>query len=102
MCDPGAPDLVFAGQASDVGTGAADPPALDDGSPPPRLRQMPSQQLAAKSAAEDQHFHPFWFSHELPPYWTLVLLKLTVRHLLVQRPHTLALGRCPPAGTLVR
>ena len=43
MRDPGAPNLVLARQASDVGTGTADPPALDDGGPPPRLRQMPSQ-----------------------------------------------------------
>ena len=54
MRDPRAPNLILAGQASNVGTGAPDPPALDDGSPPPRSRQMPSQQLAAKSAAEDQ------------------------------------------------
>jgi hypothetical protein len=43
MRDPGAPNLVLARQASDVGTGTADPPTLDDGGPPPRLREMPSQ-----------------------------------------------------------
>src|SRR5262245_11578185 len=43
MRDPRAPNLVLAGQAGDVGAGAADPPALDDGSPPPRLRHVPSQ-----------------------------------------------------------
>src|SRR5215472_11201895 len=59
MCDPGAPNLVLARQASDVRTRTADPPALDDGSPTPRLRQMPGQQLAAKSTAQDQDFNPF-------------------------------------------
>ena len=43
MRDPGAPNLILAGQAGDVGTGAADPPALDDGGPSPRSRHMPSQ-----------------------------------------------------------
>src|SRR5262245_7138139 len=37
MRDPRAPNLVLAGQAGDVGAGAADPPALDDGSPPPPI-----------------------------------------------------------------
>ena len=58
MRDPRAPNLVLAGQAGDVGAGAADPPALDDGSPSPRSRHMPSQQLAALSAAKDQDFKP--------------------------------------------
>jgi hypothetical protein len=31
----GAPDLVLARQARDVGTGAADPPPLHNGGPPP-------------------------------------------------------------------
>jgi hypothetical protein len=43
MRDPRAPDLILAGQAGDVGTGPADPPALDDGSPPPRSGHVPSQ-----------------------------------------------------------
>jgi hypothetical protein len=43
MCDPRAPNLILAGQAGDVGTGAPDPPALYNGSPPPRSRHMPSQ-----------------------------------------------------------
>ena len=51
--DPRAPNLILAGQACDVGAGAADPSALDNGSPPSRPRQMPSQQLAAKPTAED-------------------------------------------------
>src|SRR5262249_26377313 len=67
MRDPRAPNLVLAGQAGDVGAGAADPPALDDGSPPPRLRHVPSQQLAALSAAKDQHVKLFRSRHDLPP-----------------------------------
>jgi len=43
MCDFRAPNLIFAGQAGDVGTGAPNPPALYDGSPSPRARHMPSQ-----------------------------------------------------------
>jgi hypothetical protein len=43
MRDPRAPNLILAGQAGDVGTGAPDPPALYDGSPSPRSRHMPSQ-----------------------------------------------------------
>ena len=43
MRDLRAPDLVLAGHAGDVGTGAADPPALHDGSPSARSRQMPGQ-----------------------------------------------------------
>src|SRR5258707_5761343 len=43
MCDPRAPNLILAGQAGDVGAGAPNPPALHDGSPPPRSRHMPSQ-----------------------------------------------------------
>src|SRR5215471_14971407 len=67
MRDPRAPNLVLAGQAGDVRAGAADPTALDDGSPPPRLRHVPSQQLAALSAAKDQHVKLFRSRHELPP-----------------------------------
>ncbi len=71
MRDPGAPNLILARKAGDVGTGAADPPALDDDGPPPRSGQMPSEQLPAKSAAQDQNFNLFWLGHDLPPY-TLV------------------------------
>src|SRR5271155_6107524 len=67
MRDPSAPNLILAGQAGDVGTGAADPPALDDGSPPPRLRQMPSEQFPAKSAAKDQSFNRFRLRHRHLP-----------------------------------
>src|ERR687887_192892 len=67
MCDPRAPNLVLAGQAGDIGTGAPDPPALHDGSPSPRPRHMPSHLLAALSTAKDQDFEAFWLGHELPP-----------------------------------
>src|SRR5262249_3270946 len=67
MRDPRAPNLVLAGQAGDVGAGAADPPALDDGSPPPRLRHVPTQKLPALSAAKDQTVKLFRSRHELPP-----------------------------------
>jgi hypothetical protein len=54
MRDPRAPNLVLRGQAGDVGAGAADPATLDHGSPPSRLRHVPSQQLAALSASKDE------------------------------------------------
>src|SRR5262249_35558224 len=47
MRDPGAPNFVFAGEAGDVGAGAADPLTLDHGGAPARLRHVPSQQPAA-------------------------------------------------------
>jgi hypothetical protein len=36
------------------------------------LRQMPSQELAASSTAEDQDFDPFRFRHQLSPCLTLM------------------------------
>src|SRR5262249_35282639 len=68
MRDPRAPNLVLAGQAGDVGAGAADPPALDDGSPPPRLRHVPSQCLAALSAARVRRLYLLRSRHGLPPF----------------------------------
>jgi hypothetical protein len=64
MRDPGAPNLGLAGHAGDVRTGPADPAALDKGSPPPRLRQMPSDQLASLSAAKDQYVKLFDLRHD--------------------------------------
>src|SRR5262249_57090066 len=61
----------------DVGAGAADPLPLDDGRPSPRPRHMPSQLLAALSAAKDQDMEPLCFRHELPPYATLITRGLT-------------------------
>src|SRR5262249_34000556 len=55
-CDLGAPDLVLAGQAIDVGTGATDPSALNDGGPSTPSRHLPGQEPAASSTAKDQVF----------------------------------------------
>src|SRR5262245_42173961 len=63
MRDPRAPNLVLGGQTRDVRAGAADPAALDNGCPPSRLRHVPSQQLAALSAAEDQDLESFLLRH---------------------------------------
>jgi len=71
MRDLRAPNLILAGQAVDIGTGAPDVPALHDGSLSPRLRHMPSQELATESTAKDQDFEPFWLRHDLPPSATL-------------------------------
>ena len=67
MRHPRAPDLVLAGHAGDVGTGAANPAALDNGGSLPRLRHMPGQQLAALTAAEDQDVELFRLRHDAPP-----------------------------------
>jgi hypothetical protein len=64
MRDACAPDLVLAGQASDGGTGAANPTALDDHDALPRSRQMPGEPFAALSAAKDQGIVMFWLWHE--------------------------------------
>src|SRR5262252_529433 len=79
MRDPRTPNLVLAWQAGDVGTGAPDPPALDDGRPSPRSRHMPSHLLAALATAKDQDFKLFWFRHEFPPYVTLRVLRQLLR-----------------------
>src|SRR5262245_31909571 len=52
------PRLVLAGQAGDVGTGAADQAPIHYSGPPPRARQMLRQQLASLPAAEDQSVEP--------------------------------------------
>jgi hypothetical protein len=68
--DPGdacAPDFVLAGKAVDVGTGAADPAALDDGNFLPCLRQMPGEIFAAFAAADDDGVVPFSFGHHCFP-----------------------------------
>src|SRR5262249_6842782 len=56
-------DLVLAGQAVDVGTGATDPATLHDGRPSTRSRHMPRQELAAYAAAKDQDFKSFRLGH---------------------------------------
>src|SRR5262245_50979221 len=67
MPDPCAPNFVFAGEAGDVGARAADPLTLDYGRSPARLRHVPSQQLAALSAPEDQYVNLFRSRHEFSP-----------------------------------
>jgi hypothetical protein len=51
-----APDLVLAGHAGDVRTGAPDPSALHHGGSPSGSRHMPSDELACRSAAKHQDF----------------------------------------------
>jgi hypothetical protein len=58
-----APDLVLAGEAVDVGTGAADPSSLHDGGASTGSRHVPGQVLAALSTAKDKRFKPFRLSH---------------------------------------
>ena len=60
MRDLRTPDLILAGHAGDVGTGPANPAALDDSRTPPGLRHVPGQQLAALAAAENQNIDLFW------------------------------------------
>jgi hypothetical protein len=61
---PRTPNLGLAGHAGDVGTGAVEPAALHKGGPPPRLRQMPSDQLASLSTPEDQYIKLFDLRHD--------------------------------------
>jgi hypothetical protein len=112
MRDPCAPNLVLAGQAGDVGAGAADPPALDHGSAPPRLRHVPSQQLAALSAPKDQDFKLFRLRHGPAPLVVKVLIpsfRKICGSLLHSRTRRLKLGHscgrlteiAPTAGALI-
>src|SRR6266446_1135263 len=54
VCHFGAPDLVLARKAVDVGARAPDVPAFHDGGPTPGPGQVPGQELAARSAAQDE------------------------------------------------
>ena len=63
----GAMDLILAGQACDVGAGAADPFALDNRDPAARSPVVPGRELAAASAAEDQNVIMFGLRHARPP-----------------------------------
>ena len=63
MRDLRTPNLVLGGQAGNVGTGAPDPSPLHDRGPSPGPRQLPGQELAALSTAEDQDFIPFRLRH---------------------------------------
>src|SRR5258708_35163146 len=51
MCDLRTPDLVLTGHAGDVGTGPANPAALDDSGTPPRPCHVPGRQFATLTAA---------------------------------------------------
>src|SRR5262245_60938560 len=62
-CDLRALDLVLAGQAVDVGTGAPDPTALHDGRPSTRARHVPREEFAARAAAENQDLESFHLRH---------------------------------------
>jgi hypothetical protein len=52
--DLGAVNHVLAGQAGDVGAGAADQPALDHGGAPTGPRQIPRDELARRATAQNQ------------------------------------------------
>jgi hypothetical protein len=58
-------NLILAGHASDVGTGATNPASLHDGGPAPGLRQVPSHEFAANSAAKDENFKPLRLHHSI-------------------------------------
>jgi len=66
MRDLRAPNLILRRHAGDVGTGTANPSALHDGSPSPRMRHLPGQELATRSTPENQDFKSFRLRHELP------------------------------------
>jgi hypothetical protein len=64
MRHPRAPNLGLAWHARDVGARSANPPALHQPSPPPRLRQLSSYELASLSAPEDQYVKMFDLRHD--------------------------------------
>ena len=68
-------DLVLAGHAIDVGTGATNPASLHDGRPPPRLRHVPGQELAACATAKNQDFKSLRLRHA---YLRVMLLCLAI------------------------
>ena len=49
-------NFIFAWHASDIGTGAANPPPLHDGRPVPRLRHVPGYKFAANTTPKNEHF----------------------------------------------
>src|SRR5262249_14342956 len=57
------PDLVLAGHAIDVRTGATNPSSLHDGRPSPRSRHVPRQELAARATTKNQDFKSFRLRH---------------------------------------
>src|SRR5260370_31016177 len=62
--DPGAPNLVLAGHAGDVGTGTPDPTTFDNRGAPSRSRHIPCQQFAALAAAKNHNLKSFQFRHD--------------------------------------
>src|SRR5262245_3984721 len=56
-------DLVLAGHAVDVGTGATDPSALHDGRPSSRSRHVPRQELAARATTKDENLESIRLRH---------------------------------------
>src|SRR5262245_3665537 len=66
--DSRAGNLVLARHASDVGARAADPSALHDRRSSPRCRQMPGDELATGSTAEDESIVSV--NHgDVPSFW---------------------------------
>jgi hypothetical protein len=61
-------DLVLAGHAGDVWTGAANPASLHNGSPSSRLCHVPSDKLAARPAAKDENLKLLRLRHVLFPH----------------------------------
>jgi hypothetical protein len=53
LCDFGAVNHILAGQAGDVGAGAADQPALDHRGAPTGPRQIPRDELACRPATQN-------------------------------------------------
>jgi hypothetical protein len=63
MCYFRAGDLVLGGHAGDVGTGAANPTPLHDGGSSSRLRHVPGDKLAARTAAKDENLELLSLRH---------------------------------------
>src|SRR5437899_5492565 len=68
-------DLVLAWHAIDVVTVATNPASLHDGRPPPRLRHVPGQELAACATAKNQDFKSLRLRHA---YLRVMLLCLAI------------------------
>src|SRR3954454_7933146 len=89
VCGIRTPDLILAGQAVDVRTGATNPPALDDGHPLPGLCQVPRQILPPFAAAQDNHVIAFRFGH------VSVLSRPVITRVRRKAPTASASGRAP-------
>src|ERR1700678_1303242 len=60
-------DLVLGGHTSDVGTGAANPASLHNGGSSSRLRHVPGDELAPRTAAKDQDLILLRLNHVFSP-----------------------------------